>query len=1359
MVAITSNGGGTSDTIIVAAGTTSVTTVVATDGDPATPLTYSIVGGVDADKFTINATTGELSFVSSPVYDAPTDVGGNNVYDVQIGVAESGAAPSSHPAATMTVERLLTSSSATSDVQYPIKVATAPGDADRLYVLDRQQGELQTYDLTTGLLEETPFLKLPPELFLVGSAFGNHIAFSVAFDPNYEVSRKLFVSFIDVNQKLRVVEFTAPATGDGPVDTSTYRNVITIDYGPLLSGGRHYGGDIDFGPDGYLYLTTGDNYNIPADATGDVTAGIKSQNLDSLEGKVLRIDPFNDAFLLDANNNFTPAAGNPFDAPGSPVSIYDAIWATGLRNPFQASFGPDGKYYLTDVGQSRIEEINLGVAGANYGWPIKEGTLPFPIGTTLPGGITFTDPLFEYSHTPGDFTGSVSGGVVYTGPIASMQGQYFFGDYVTSQIWSFKIDAATGKPTDFVAWDLESGGALPGGILSFATAPNGDLLVVSASGIFRVVAAPGVPVHPSDVQNLAVVVTNNSIGITITGTEGFDRFAASYSRPFEFRTTLFNDTVYGLGGNDGIDGGLGADIMYGGLGSDTYRVENEDDQAIELLDEGTDTVSASIDWTLGAHLEILKLRDLAIVGTGNELDNQIVGNSKNNELFGMDGDDSLDGGAGSDVMTGGAGSDNYYVDTLAGPGAAGDVVIENASGGTDKVIASVNWILGANFENLTLTGSAISGRGNSLNNYIKGNALANQLYGFEGTDTLDGLEGGDTMDGGGGNDTYVVDDAEDFVIELLTGGVDRVLTTATHTLAENVENLTLKASVAVDGNGIDGTGNGLNNTITGNADGNVLSGLGGVDRINGGEGNDVHIGGAGNDIINGGADPAGDDNDIGVFSGNFGNYLIVHKTDGSLDVTDQRGGSPDGFDKLTEVETLRFSNGTYDVATSVFSLNNAPPTTTPVALTAMAEDSGNRIITQAQLLANAADINGDMLTAINLSINSGAGVLVNNGNGTWSFTPALNDNSAVTFSYVVTDGLAQVATTATLDITPVNDAAVISGNLTGSVTEDGGATQTVNGVLSVTDVDGAAQQAFQSGNIAGLYGQLTLTPAGAWQYVLNNVNATVQALNSGSTLTDTITVRSIDGTASAVAITIHGADELSGVSLTGTGLSDVFGPALSRPIGLRTSALNDIVFGLGGNDSIDGGLGADQMHGGAGNDTYRVDNTGDQAIELAAAGFDTVASVIDWTLAVNLERLILNGTATNGTGNALDNQIVGNSAHNVLAGKGGKDTLTGAAGPDTFVFDAPSANVDTVTDFNVVDDVLQFSSSDYGGVSTASLVVTNGAVAVGGAAQFVFNAATTVLSWDANGSFAGGQVAIAKLTGVAALSVNDFEII
>src|SRR4029450_10659315 len=181
----------------------------------------------------------------------------------------------------------------------------------------------------------------------------------------------------------------------------------------------------------------------------------------------------------------------------------------------------------------------------------------------------------------------------------------------------------------------------------------------------------------------------------------------------------------------------------------------------------------------------------------------------------------------------------------------GDVVNENAGEGTDQVNSSASFVLGADVENLTLTGtSGISGNGNDLGNKIIGNAGDNFLSGNNGNDKLTGNEGNDqffggggadSMNGGTGNDIYEVDESGDKVSETsASGGTDRVDSSITYTLGSNLENLTL-----ANGRTIDGTGNSLNNSITGGDGDNVLSGLVGNDTLAGADGDDQLLGGAG----------------------------------------------------------------------------------------------------------------------------------------------------------------------------------------------------------------------------------------------------------------------------------------------------------------------------------------------------------------------------------------------------------------------------------------------------------------------------------------------------------------------------------
>jgi len=294
-----------------------------------------------------------------------------------------------------------------------------------------------------------------------------------------------------------------------------------------------------------------------------------------------------------------------------------------------------------------------------------------------------------------------------------------------------------------------------------------------------------------------------------------------------------NDYLSGDVGNDLLDGGLGQDEMYGYIGDDVYVVDNVADYVLEDEGEGTDTVQASITYSLAAepNLENLTLTgSSAINGTGNTLDNVLTGNSGNNTLTGGAGNDTLDGGtAGTDALRGGVGNDTYVVGRTSGI-----TITENANEGTDLVRASVTYTLGSNLENLTLTGTAaINGTGNSLANVITGNS---------GNNALSGGTGADALIGGAGNDTYTVDNVGDAITELTGEGTDLVNASVSYTLANHVENLTLTGSSALSG-----TGNSLDNALTGNSGNNTLTGGAGNDTLNGGSGSDTMVGGQGND--------------------------------------------------------------------------------------------------------------------------------------------------------------------------------------------------------------------------------------------------------------------------------------------------------------------------------------------------------------------------------------------------------------------------------------------------------------------------------------------------------------------------------
>jgi Ca2+-binding RTX toxin-like protein len=233
---------------------------------------------------------------------------------------------------------------------------------------------------------------------------------------------------------------------------------------------------------------------------------------------------------------------------------------------------------------------------------------------------------------------------------------------------------------------------------------------------------------------LANVLIANSVGNTLDGGSG-------------------NDTLTGGIGNDTLIGGAGNDTLTGGLGNDTYGIDSLSDIITENSGEGIDTVQSSISWTLGTNLENLTLTGAgAINATGNALDNTLTGNTGNN---------TLDGVLGNDILIGRTGNDTYTVDSTS------DIITELVGEGTDTVKSSVNWTLGDNLENLTLTGTtALSGTGNTLDNIMIANSAGNILDGGDGNDTLTGGIGNDTLFGGNGTDSLVGGLGSD----LFTGG-------------------------------------------------------------------------------------------------------------------------------------------------------------------------------------------------------------------------------------------------------------------------------------------------------------------------------------------------------------------------------------------------------------------------------------------------------------------------------------------------------------------------------------------------------------------------------------------------------------
>ncbi|HEX7382796.1 MAG TPA: calcium-binding protein [Burkholderiaceae bacterium] len=305
-----------------------------------------------------------------------------------------------------------------------------------------------------------------------------------------------------------------------------------------------------------------------------------------------------------------------------------------------------------------------------------------------------------------------------------------------------------------------------------------------------------------------------------------------------------SDTLFGTNAGEILDGRGGADVMTGLAGDDTYRVDAVADQVVEAAGGGNDTVVSSVDWALPAEVERLVLDGSnPLRGTGNALANVLTGNAAANRL---------DGGAGADTMNGGAGDDLYVVDNAA------DLLVEQPGEGIDAVESGIGFTLGAQLENLRLTGSAkVNGTGNALDNVLLGNAATNSLAGAGGNDWLDGGAGADAMTGGAGDDIYVFDSNNDKAVEAAGGGYDSVLASVTAGLAGEVERLFLTGTAAVNGSGNASNnwlvGNDVANTLDGAAGSDVLLGRGGSDALQDTSGGNGFDGGAGDDALKGGS--------------------------------------------------------------------------------------------------------------------------------------------------------------------------------------------------------------------------------------------------------------------------------------------------------------------------------------------------------------------------------------------------------------------------------------------------------------------------------------------------------------------------
>ncbi|MGH2979874.1 MAG: PQQ-dependent sugar dehydrogenase [Solirubrobacterales bacterium] len=295
----------------------------------------------------------------------------------------------------------------------PLYVTAPPGDRRRVFIVE-QSGRIVL--LLGGKRVRRPFLNLSGEV----TAGGEQGLLSMAFAPDYRRSGRFYVYFTDRNGDQRVQEFRRSSGSPNRADKSTRRQLLLMaDPYP-----NHNGGLLLFGPDGLLYIGTGDG-----GSAGDPEN--RAQNLDSLLGKILRIDP-----RAAGSSPYRSPNSNPFVGRGGRNEIY----AYGLRNPWRFSFDRrNGNLYIGDVGQNAVEEIDFarrgGARGRNYGWSCFEGRRRFEESRNCPGA---SPPVHTYGRSGGEC--SVTGGVVVRDPaLPALAGRYVYGDYCAGRIRSLRV--------------------------------------------------------------------------------------------------------------------------------------------------------------------------------------------------------------------------------------------------------------------------------------------------------------------------------------------------------------------------------------------------------------------------------------------------------------------------------------------------------------------------------------------------------------------------------------------------------------------------------------------------------------------------------------------------------------------------------------------------------------------------------------------------------------------------------------------------------------------------------------------------------------------------------------------------------
>lgn len=795
------------------------------------------------------------------------------------------------------------------------------------------------------------------------------------------------------------------------------------------------------------------------------------------------------------------------------------------------------------------------------------------------------------------------------------------------------------------------------------------------------------------------------VSFTLNNSSDIENITLKGSEKINATGNDLNNKITGNSSANIIDSGFGSDTINGGGGGDTIIFREGYTLIIEGAGDADTLLSYATDYTNSGS----GVKNIALASTGVSIHDgdsatNMIGNAQANTISGGKGDDTITGGGGADDLIGGEGNDVYIINTVDFALAtiteayqAKPVKKEDLKLNEDTAWAYVNnYTLADNVDNLIIKGiSNFSGYGNTIDNSITGNTGKNYLFGADGDDTLDGGGGFDTLEGGTGNDTYIVDNLGLEIVETSGNGIDEIKTKfnsfdLSDVMYSAIENLTLAGE-----NVGNGSGNNNDNKITGNAKANILFGLLGNDTLDGGGGKDTLVGGLGDDtyLI---ADLNTDiDEKMGEGTDTIQTKISYTISDIFENITLDGDADINGTGNyLNNVLTGNKGKNTLDGAGGVDTLIGGEGDDTYIVM------DPTSVVTEKTAEGNdTLKINGDFTTT-----GSNIENITLLGTGNFNIT-----NDAVDMTLIGNVGNNTITGSTGKD-TIDGGGSSVADSLVGGAGDD---TYVVhNSADIITELSGAGIDSVKSSATYSLgleLEHLTLTGTSSINGFGNDFDNTLIGNSGNNTIDGGIGKDTIDDGGTLDTLLGGGVDTLIGgvgddtyivsnssviineIAAEGTDLvqssaSYVLATNLenleligSKNINGTGNAEDNTITGNGANNTLDGGGGTDLLVGGSGDDTY-IMSTDVTISESAGGGTDTVVvSSTDFTLADNLENIILtNATPVSVTANDMDNVISG-----FIAG----DTIIGGLGSDTYMID----NLDV---FTIIEDTIPADTPD-----------------------------------------------------------------